>query len=520
MRVSGKQDRAAGVMVGLACGDALGAAYEFGGPYPAEMPVAMKGGGPFGWEPGEWTDDTSMAIPLLQHIATGERPRDGFLSSAVDSWRQWMRETKDIGNQTAAVLGALRDAPENHSANDAEAAAAAFQRGRPDAAGNGSLMRTAPYGLLEDLDYAAHTALSQSALTHLHLDALIACALWSSAISHAVSTGELDIRIGLRLQFIEYSRETRSRSGASCALEDLPSADELVELWSNRIDEAECHPPEHFRNNGWVVGAFQAAWSSIVHTGSVADNDPGHFRRALETAVRSGGDTDTVAAIAGGLIGAAYGVSAVPLEWKRRIHGWPGWSANDLVEQALIGQSMFAVDDDARPIEEGTWPAIDHVDYSGWTYTDTCVPHPHDAGVLIGSVGALDQLPREIDAVVSLCRVGKRQVPERIDRQNRVAVWLVDSTHPSDNAHVDFVLVEAADLVARMRAEGRTVFLHCVQAQSRTPSVAALYSVRHLGIDAETALREVRDSLPSAHPNAAFTAAIRRLAKGDAPHGR
>lgn len=53
MTKPGHLDRAAGVMVGLACGDALGAAYEFGGPYPADMPVEMKGGGAFGWEPGE-----------------------------------------------------------------------------------------------------------------------------------------------------------------------------------------------------------------------------------------------------------------------------------------------------------------------------------------------------------------------------------------------------------------------------------------------------------------------------------
>ena len=64
-------DRAAGVLLGVACGDALGAGYEF---QPARIhgePVAMVGGGGFGWEPGEWTDDTQMASAILSPLAAG-----------------------------------------------------------------------------------------------------------------------------------------------------------------------------------------------------------------------------------------------------------------------------------------------------------------------------------------------------------------------------------------------------------------------------------------------------------------
>jgi len=67
------------------------------------------------------------------------------------------------------------------------------------------------------------------------------------------------------------------------------------------------------------------------------------------------------------------------------------------------------------------------------------------------------------------------------------------------------VLTEAADAVAALRAEGKTVLLHCVQAQSRTPTVAALCAKRHLGVDGERALRDVRVALPGARPNAAFS---------------
>jgi ADP-ribosylglycohydrolase len=77
------------------------------------------------------------------------------------------------------------------------------------------------------------------------------------------------------------------------------------------------------------VQALQAAWSSIATT--AAGDDPAqHLQRALESAVRGGRDTDTVAAIAGGLIGAAYGATAVPTEWRLALHGWPGMGAVDL----------------------------------------------------------------------------------------------------------------------------------------------------------------------------------------------
>ncbi|MCQ9389897.1 ADP-ribosylglycohydrolase family protein [Brevibacterium sp. 50QC2O2] len=192
-------------MVGMACGDALGAGYEFGGPYPDHMPIEMKGGGAFDWEPGEWTDDTSMAIPLL---TLQDRMRSYCLDPVVEQSIDWARDAKDVGNQTRAVLGDARRRSSGASVTDrgvedegsaakAMAAAAAYQQHFPDAAGNGSLMRTVPAGLAGLHGPGAVYAQEQSALTHPHQDAREACALWSSAITHAVLTGELDIRVGL-----------------------------------------------------------------------------------------------------------------------------------------------------------------------------------------------------------------------------------------------------------------------------------------------------------------------------------
>ena len=88
-------------------------------------------------------------------------------------------------------------------------------------------------------------------------------------------------------------------------------------------------------------------------------------------------------------------------------------------------------------------------------------------------------------------------------------VRLIDQE--GENANLDFVLLDTVRAVEQLRAEGRTVFVHCVQAYSRTPTIAALYGARKQRIDIDDALRDVLAVLPDANPNAEFRAALRRL---------
>ena len=123
-------DRAVGAVLASAAGDALGAPYEFGPPDPA-APCLLEGGGTFAWEPGEWTDDTQMALAVLSVLADGSTDTVPIGDAMV---RWYASRPRDVGNQTAAVLGtALRQ--------DITPAAAAerFQSANPDAAGNGAL---------------------------------------------------------------------------------------------------------------------------------------------------------------------------------------------------------------------------------------------------------------------------------------------------------------------------------------------------------------------------------------------
>ncbi|MBD7956400.1 ADP-ribosylglycohydrolase family protein [Microbacterium sp. Sa4CUA7] len=479
MRLSAMQlDRAVGAILASAAGDALGSRYEFGPALPDSLTPEF-GVGCFGHDVGEWTDDTSMALPILMQLAEGHTLDDPHaLARILADWREWARTAKDVGTQTRGVLSHLDD---DATEDAARAVSENAHRRTGRSGGNGSLMRTGPVALgyldRSPADLAA-AAGRVAQLTHWEPDNVDACALWCLAIRHAVLTGELDIRG--QLAWVPADRRAR---------------------WAEIIDEATApgiHPRDFTPGNGWVVRAFQGALAAI--SGAVS------LRDALERAVRGGGDTDTVAAIAGSLAGAIWGGSALPLSFRRRLHGWPGVDANELTRLAVLAARH------GRSDGEG-WPMADRATvYAG---SDHLFPHPHDEDVWIGSLAALDRLPDEVDAVVSLCRIGRAQMPADAES---IQVWLVDQ--PDRNANLDRVLADAADMVAELRREGKRVFLHCAEGRSRTSAVAALYGARHRGIPLDQAWDDVRRTLPGFAPQQFLREAVARLAqRGAATRG-
>lgn len=178
-------------------------------------------------------------------------------------------------------------------------------------AGNGALMRTGVVGLvrLHDRRAAAQAARAVAELTHADRLCGDACVLWGEAVRVAVTESRLDVRSGLDL----LPEERRPR-------------------WRDAIEEADRLAASHFVGNGFTVTALQAAWAAIRETAALSGMD--HIRATLESAVHIGNDTDTVAAIAGALVGARWGASCVPQEWRRAVRGWPGLEAVGLVRLA------------------------------------------------------------------------------------------------------------------------------------------------------------------------------------------
>ena len=472
MLTTGQMDRACGVLLGQACGDALGVPYEGGAPRGADQVATMKGGGYGPYSPGEWSDDTQMAACIARVTARGESLTETEqLDEVAYAFLEWRRAgATDIGNQTAWVLENAKGPQEGAAARLTRAAADYFARRPENAAGNGALMRTSVVGLirLEDRDQTARAARLVAELTHADPLAGDSAVLWSEAVRIAVTERRLDLEGGLDL---------------------LPA--HRRDQWASWIRDADRLAPGYFTHNGFTVTALQAAWSAIRHT-PIPEELPEsgsypclHLQRTLQEAVRIGHDTDTVSAIAGGLLGAYWGQSAVPLTWVRKLHGWPHLRARDLVRLAALTAKHGNCDADG-------WPSTPHLTYG--EPARPAVRHPMDPGVFLGTELSGDQ---DATAIVSLFRRGRLDVPAPgIALGNHVEARLIDSEDPEANHNLGFVLADSAALVHELRQQGHEVLVHCVRGEQRTPSVALAYAVQ-LGATPADARRQLATALPA-----------------------
>ena len=308
-------DRAAGALLGLACGDAAGVPYEFtSAPYDPQRGPEMIGGGLGPYAPGEWSDDTQMAL-CIARVAASDTPIDSDegLDAIARGFLDWLREgATDVGTQTRQVLGALRaddDGPGIGARMTALAAELHARSGRT--AGNGALMRTAPVALafLEDPERTAGAARMIAELTHADPLAGDSCVLWCEAIRRSVVDGV----------------QGRPEDGFGL----LPA--ERREAWSALADGTWRQRP--LAPNGFTVTALQAALHAAEQA-ATADEPTEIFRTGIAAAVALGDDTDTIAAITGSLLGAWTGSEEIPQEWTDMVHGWPGYDGRQVAALA------------------------------------------------------------------------------------------------------------------------------------------------------------------------------------------
>ena len=274
------RNRYRGAMLGLACGDAVGTTVEFSTRGDFQPVTDMVGGGPFGLQPGQWTDDTSMALCLAASLlhCQGFDPVDQM--NRYVNWWQWgyyscTGKCFDIGMTTAAAL-------QRYTVNGDPLAGS----DDPRTAGNGSLMRLAPVVLYYHPSLAQvieHARLS-SATTHRAAEALDACALLAEALSKALGGSSKEEVLHLTAPHT-----------ASPALNALAGG------------HYRSKTAEQIRSTGYCVDSLEAALWSFARTPS--------FEEALLTATNLGDDADTVAAITGQLAGAFYGATAIPSRW-------------------------------------------------------------------------------------------------------------------------------------------------------------------------------------------------------------
>jgi ADP-ribosyl-[dinitrogen reductase] hydrolase len=272
----GLHDRARGAMLGLAVGDALGAAVEwlhpdqirsrYGGPLRDMVASGM-------WELGEWTDDTAMAMELAASMADQGRYDENDVFGRYALWAR--SRPKDIGATVAAALSRSR------SPDEARAAAAAHHAAEGRSAGNGSLMRTVPIAIRYRGDPGTIERVSRidSSLTHHDPLAADAC-VWLNLTVAALIQGR---------------NPPRSISDVARITEEAIAADD-AELAAAAQEQ-----------RGYVLTTLRIAFAAAFRHDA--------FEPAVVYAVNLGGDADTNGAVTGALAGARFGADAIPQRW-------------------------------------------------------------------------------------------------------------------------------------------------------------------------------------------------------------
>jgi ADP-ribosyl-[dinitrogen reductase] hydrolase len=287
-------ERLEGAIYGHLVGDALGVPYEFSPPGSIDE-IGWRGDGHHGQPPGTWSDDGALMLALLDSLLSVGFDTEDQARRAL-AWRDEGRYAP--GARVFDIGGATRTALDRIGAGTAAAEA-----GAAHAKGNGSLMRILPLALVmrdatptELVDMAARA----SRVTHGSAEAQIACALHALVVrgllagrrdrDEVLDAATRDLRAILGARGMPGSPEASDPDAALAALQAFLA-------WGGR------------GGTGRVVDSFWSAWDCFAGAGS--------YREAVTSAVALGADTDTTAAIAGGLAGAWWGIDAIPPEWRR-----------------------------------------------------------------------------------------------------------------------------------------------------------------------------------------------------------
>lgn len=291
-----KADRIRGGLVGLLVGDALGVPYEFHAaqhlPIKSEIefePPAGFSRAHAGVPAGTWSDDGAQALCLLASLLEcGRFDAQDFADRLV----RWFREDYmavdrmfDVGIQTQRAILNLRRGTAPLEAGPKE------EKNN----GNGSLMRVLPLALWHrgTDDELVRDAFDQSAVTHGHPRSQICCALYCLSARRILQSAE------------------NPWEEAVTILERIfpPGTNERLELNEKILPPAADY---EIRGSGYVVDSLQAArWAS----------ERGSFEEIVKAAVALGDDTDTTAAIAGGIAGLKFGLNNIPPRWREKLRG-------------------------------------------------------------------------------------------------------------------------------------------------------------------------------------------------------
>ena len=286
------QDRYRGSLLGLACADAVGTTLEFRPPGSFTPLTDMVGGGPFRLRPGEWTDDTSMALCLAESLIK----RNGF--DPADQMRRylvWRDDGHLSSNGRCFDIGGTVSAALRRFEQNGDPFAGSTDR---YSAGNGSIMRLAPVPLFfaRDPANAIHLSGESSRTTHGAETCVAACRYLGGLIVGALQgVAKADLLV-----------PNYSPTGTAWTDGELPAPIAAIAAGSFKTKN-----PPAIRGTGYVVESLEAALWAFHRSES--------FAEGCLLAANLGDDADTTAAVYGQLAGAYYGVDGIPGHWRDQV---------------------------------------------------------------------------------------------------------------------------------------------------------------------------------------------------------
>ena len=468
MGLSGRlpSDRFTGAMLALACGDALGAPAEFTRTRE-EMRrrfghlTEMVGGGGCGWAPGEWTDDTGMALCVAEGIL--EAPDDPVRPVGA-RFLEWRKTAKDVGSTIGEALGGFRG-------DWAAAARGTLQVAKGRAAGNGSLMRTLPVALAYPRrEEMLRQSAGISAMTHWDPQAEVCCAVYCLWIRAILEGGEL------AEAWEEALRAGREAAGEGRLSQYSVGPAPLPEGFWLRLESIREKRYEELQPSGYAgysVDCLEAAvWCAL---------EEGEPEPTLISVVNLAGETDTMAAVAGGACGARFGAGALPGRWLEVLHQrerveragrelaglrhrlvyatpkLPAFEVGEALPGVLYGRNPLTGQDVEELISRGVTHVMDLREDKEWN--------------------APGRFGREAVAALEWCGV------------ERVAVTVADTRAPEREA-LDRAWKVMSDALVE---EGGRVFVHCRAGRERTGAILVAYLARRDGLGYADALARLRD---------------------------
>jgi ADP-ribosylglycohydrolase len=285
-------ERFGGALIGLAVGDALGTTLEFSRRDSRPAVTDIVGGGPFGLEPGQWTDDTSMAMCLAESLVqTGDFDPVDQMRRYVKWFRDgyWSSNGRcfDIGGTVAGALSRFERTGEPFSGSS-----------DPHKAGNGSLMRLAPVPLRYAADpaRAVHLAGESSRTTHAASEAVDACRYFAALLVGALQGLSKDTLL------------TPGFAPEGVSWDARPLCAGVAAIASGQYTAKK---RDHIHASGYVLHTLEAALWCFARTDT--------FEEGALLAINLAEDADTTGAVYGQLAGAFFGYAAIRDSWRERI---------------------------------------------------------------------------------------------------------------------------------------------------------------------------------------------------------